>query len=384
MALDFPNSPTVGATFTSAGVTWTWDGTKWVATGGSGGALADAFVATLSADQTGVVASTWTKVNFNTAAFNQNTKFNTANGRFTPSAGAVQIDASLIPPAASTGGNVYVAIYKNGTVLKVNSTQYPNTIIIISIVDNANGTTDYYECWTYSTSAGVITSNPLSTFFGGFAIAQQGPIGLTGPAGAGGPSPGTPPTVVQTASNNANNATGVTFGVAPTNGNLLVAMTSNASTSVAQTGWTRTYNEGNGTDYVAVFTKTAGASEPTAQNPLPANTGGSAIMCWELHNANVVITTGGTLGSHTTYTGGSDGAYPALVNALILEACFLPNATTTFTGTYNQQTTDATLNTGGGRRFVAGHTDASHTLWQTLHTFSTATEFKFANALLST
>lgn len=30
MALDFPNTPTVGSTFTSGGTSWVWDGTKWV------------------------------------------------------------------------------------------------------------------------------------------------------------------------------------------------------------------------------------------------------------------------------------------------------------------------------------------------------------------
>lgn len=29
MALDFPNTPTVGSTFTSGGTSWVWDGTKW-------------------------------------------------------------------------------------------------------------------------------------------------------------------------------------------------------------------------------------------------------------------------------------------------------------------------------------------------------------------
>src|SRR4249919_3258248 len=31
--LDFPASPTVGQTFSAAGVTWTWDGVKWTAMG---------------------------------------------------------------------------------------------------------------------------------------------------------------------------------------------------------------------------------------------------------------------------------------------------------------------------------------------------------------
>ena len=31
--IDFPASPTVGQQFTAAGVTWTWDGTKWLPSG---------------------------------------------------------------------------------------------------------------------------------------------------------------------------------------------------------------------------------------------------------------------------------------------------------------------------------------------------------------
>jgi hypothetical protein len=33
MAIDFPNAPTVGQVFTSGAQSWTWDGTKWVASG---------------------------------------------------------------------------------------------------------------------------------------------------------------------------------------------------------------------------------------------------------------------------------------------------------------------------------------------------------------
>ena len=35
--IDFPSNPTVGQNFTAAGVTWTWDGAKWTATGLAGG-----------------------------------------------------------------------------------------------------------------------------------------------------------------------------------------------------------------------------------------------------------------------------------------------------------------------------------------------------------
>jgi hypothetical protein len=35
MALDFPNSPTVGQFFTSGGLSWQWDGAKWTQAGGA-------------------------------------------------------------------------------------------------------------------------------------------------------------------------------------------------------------------------------------------------------------------------------------------------------------------------------------------------------------
>src|SRR3974390_3499403 len=39
MALDFPNSPTTGQTYTSGSVTWKWDGAKWVITSPAGAPL---------------------------------------------------------------------------------------------------------------------------------------------------------------------------------------------------------------------------------------------------------------------------------------------------------------------------------------------------------
>jgi hypothetical protein len=155
----------------------------------------DAFVATLSADQS-LVANTWTKVNFNTSTFNQNGKFFTTGanaGRWIPSAGPVQVEAALASNSA-VASNMIVGIYKNGAALRevtaYNTGSGPSPII--AVVDVANGT-DYYECWAYLTIAAGVSSLAVTTFFQGFAVAPQGPAGLTGPQGPQGtPGPTTP------------------------------------------------------------------------------------------------------------------------------------------------------------------------------------------------
>jgi hypothetical protein len=137
---------------------------------------ADAFIATLSADQTGVAATTWTKVNFNTVGYNQNSKFNTSTSRWTPSAGPVQIEAQL---SFSANATIYAGIYKNGAIFK-------QMVIVganesrITVTDNANGT-DYYEAWIWAGVAGSVQHDASITFFQGFAISPQGPAGTAGP-----------------------------------------------------------------------------------------------------------------------------------------------------------------------------------------------------------
>ena len=58
MALAFPNSPSVGAQYSSGGVTWQWDGTTWniVISGGGGGASSMSFATISVAGQDNVLA----------------------------------------------------------------------------------------------------------------------------------------------------------------------------------------------------------------------------------------------------------------------------------------------------------------------------------------
>jgi hypothetical protein len=147
---------------------------------------ADAFTATLSADQAGVAVNTPVKVNFNTAGYNQNGKFSTSTSRWTPAAGPVQIEAQINFGTSAIGQ--YIIIYKNGVQFKYLGSSNANVFgAAISVVDTANGT-DYYECWAQSSVANTILSNPVVTFFQGFAIAPQGPVGPQGPQGTPGPT----------------------------------------------------------------------------------------------------------------------------------------------------------------------------------------------------
>jgi hypothetical protein len=146
---------------------------------------ADVFLANKSVDQTGIAATTWTKVIFPLASLlNQNGKYNTTTSRWTPSAGPVQVEASLYFLTATA---LWIGIYKNGAVIKQSYSATGSVTADISIVNNANGT-DYYECWGYSTVANTILSNASATYFQGFSISggTQGPTGATGATGATG------------------------------------------------------------------------------------------------------------------------------------------------------------------------------------------------------
>jgi hypothetical protein len=189
MAFDFPSSPAIGQQFASgSGPIYTWNGHAWDL---NAAAIkpADAFVATLSADQTGVAANTWTKINFNTAGYNQNGKFSTSNSRWTPSAGPVQIEAQL---TTNNSTSIYTAIYKNGTLFRQMGAGPSAIQSRITVTDNANGT-DYYEVWIILSLAGSVVSAAYDTFFQGFAIVPKGPAGAPGPQGPQGtPGPTTP------------------------------------------------------------------------------------------------------------------------------------------------------------------------------------------------
>jgi hypothetical protein len=118
-----------------------------------------AFSVYLSANQTGISNSTWTKVQFNTKQFDTNSCYdNATNYRFTPTVagyyqinGFAQIDASTVNPQ-----QINNAIYKNGSPYRTSSIYSGGSLSGGSAVTDViyfNGSTDYVELYVFITNA---------------------------------------------------------------------------------------------------------------------------------------------------------------------------------------------------------------------------------------
>lgn len=107
-----------------------------------------AFSAYLSADQTGISANTWTKINLNAEVFDTNGNF--ASSKFTPTvAGFYQIDANI---GGQTTGDMFCVIYKNGAANKIGSytVNGNGAMSHVSGLIDMNGSTDYIELYFYT------------------------------------------------------------------------------------------------------------------------------------------------------------------------------------------------------------------------------------------
>ena len=140
-----------------------------------------AFSAYLSAAQTGLTNTVWTKVALNTEDFDTANAFDsTTNYRFTPQvAGYYQINAGVCGDAATINPNtVFASIYKNGS-------GYRSTVLYIAAGTNAtanistvlylNGSTDYVELYGRVDGAtggrfDAIYASGYSTFMNGSLV----------------------------------------------------------------------------------------------------------------------------------------------------------------------------------------------------------------------
>ena len=106
------------------------------------------------------------------------------------------------------------------------------------------------------------------------------------------------PTIVQTATPVCGAAVqSVTFGMAPTNGNLLIALAASNSGRAANTGWTKAdIQDSGGTDFGLLYWKIAGAGESTTQTPF-ASADIGAIVCYEINGGAPIAVSKGAPGS---------------------------------------------------------------------------------------
>jgi hypothetical protein len=134
-----------------------------------GATAAPTFSASMSATQT-ITTSTFTKVNFNTEAWDTNSNYDTSTYRFTPTvAGYYQVSCSIDAGASTSASRVLASIYKNGSAYRygVNlgtSSGGSFSSICTSIV-YMNGSTDYIECYGYIIATTAIISPSGSTWF---------------------------------------------------------------------------------------------------------------------------------------------------------------------------------------------------------------------------
>jgi len=158
-----------------------------VPSGGLSGQNYPAFFAYLDLDQTGNADLSAVKINVDTEVFDTDNCYdNTTNYRFTPNvAGKYLFQAAGVLDAGSNTNFVDFAtqIYKNGSGAAQSQTnptanygrKFTQTL---SVVLEANGTTDYFELYSYGdtsdggtwTAKGQPASTRYLTYFGAFRI----------------------------------------------------------------------------------------------------------------------------------------------------------------------------------------------------------------------
>jgi hypothetical protein len=139
------------------------------------GSIVPAFEAQKSGNQTGIVTNTFTKVAFQTEAYDVTSAFDSAtNYRFTPKTlGRYLLSASVAWDDVETANDQFViAIYRNGVAYRVetvwvNATQPFNHTI--TCVANVTATTDYFEVFVrhLGTSNRTINADATATWFAG-------------------------------------------------------------------------------------------------------------------------------------------------------------------------------------------------------------------------
>ena len=116
------------------------------------------------------------KVTWSTEEFDTNSNFdNSTNYRFTPTVGGkYNLSATIEFSSAVDADNIYIGLYKNGTIYKEVTKNTINTVEAVSLnaVVDANGTTDYFEIYAKNDQRDTssISGASESTFWTGCKI----------------------------------------------------------------------------------------------------------------------------------------------------------------------------------------------------------------------
>jgi len=129
-----------------------------------------AFYAYSSNAQT-LSAATNNKILFDTKLFDTNTNYATATSRFTPTvAGYYQINSCLWATTFQSS-EFNIIIYKNGSFYSFGSSAQTGikTALVSSLV-YCNGSTDYIEIYSYTSSGLTLNSNSYQCYFNGSLV----------------------------------------------------------------------------------------------------------------------------------------------------------------------------------------------------------------------
>lgn len=146
-----------------------------MANGGSGVSVRPAFVAYLNTSQSGIAASTFTKIQLDTVAFDQSSMYSLTTKRATvATSGAYLFVCALELTFPTDQGRIILSLYKNGaryreSHVSVSGTTYYGCNLVATDVAAA---TDYYEMYVWHTcsTAQQVYGSALTTYFSGVLL----------------------------------------------------------------------------------------------------------------------------------------------------------------------------------------------------------------------
>ena len=140
---------------------------------GVGGTNTPTFLARKSGDQAGVVSNTYTKVTGWAEIFDPQSTWDNSNSKWSPASAGKYFIFGTVYIYCNDATRVFVAIYKNGSLLNqigVASGKSDNFPLIVTAMDDNDGD-DYYELYAKTQAAGtVIYSVGVSNQFGGYKL----------------------------------------------------------------------------------------------------------------------------------------------------------------------------------------------------------------------